>query len=191
MLEKDHRSELKAFKKKLGQANSKILKLEKDNKAQEKPTDNGNFIQTKQASQTEPKLVDPEDHAGPICSICACVINNYTPRYFMGSPINPACERCDDCEHKDPFSSFSLEGVPPSLVSHWNTLIYQDTITPLVSSRSHIVDQHQLQESATHETFVLDEEMQKWSDIFQKNLEDKLKKWDTAFTNMEKQLDKM
>ena len=60
------------------------------------------------------------------CSICAVEIRGYIPEYFCGEVVNPACDECkmnanlsEDDHTMDPISSFPLQGIQNSLVSHW------------------------------------------------------------------------
>ena len=71
---------------------------------------------------------EPQDgaHSSLVyCSICAHLIERYVQEYLCDEPFNPACQKCKtdvnlDVEHNsDPFSSFPIEGMPTSLVSHW------------------------------------------------------------------------
>ena len=54
-----------------------------------------------------------------ICSICSLSIPNFIPDYFYGEKMNSACTKCKGPEADDPFSSFPLDGLPQSLISHW------------------------------------------------------------------------
>ena len=56
--------------------------------------------------------------SGGWCSICALPLIEYTQRYFMGSPINPTCDGCDDVDPDDVFASFPNDFIPP--LSRWD-----------------------------------------------------------------------
>ena len=127
---REYKGEVKTWKRELGIANKNHIKLQKKFDRLQTQSLNVNFTQdlpfevtlpTKER-QVENALLDSNTY----CSICACQIDNYIQEYFYGEMVNPACERCKieanlfDSDHvKDPFSSFPIDGVPPSLVSHW------------------------------------------------------------------------
>ena len=48
------------------------------------------------STSSVPAILDTSSEAEIVCSICAEVIENYVPKYFLGEPINPACENCQD-----------------------------------------------------------------------------------------------
>ena len=117
---KQNRAEVKVWKKELGQANSRIIKLEKKIKMSKVPSIKTSV--SKASHPTEPTsevIVEQIKDDMELCSICATRILNYTPKYFMGNMFNPACENCSE-EELDPFSSFPSEDLPPSLVAHWS-----------------------------------------------------------------------
>ena len=83
------------------------------------------------------KIKDPKDEE-TLCSICANPIPNYTPKFFEGIPINPACTKCgDETESKTAdqntetenrihtcclpsiLSSSLVPYITSSMVSHW------------------------------------------------------------------------
>ena len=94
---------------------------------------------------------------------------------------NPTCENCDD-DVGDPFSSFPTEDMSLSLASHWNPNPCLRTQSPITSFKCLIVEQ-----SEKHVLFL--ETFDMWKEVFQKNLEDMLYKWDEMFTKIEKTLD--
>ena len=54
------------------------------------------------------------------CTICSALIDNFLPEYFCGEAVNPACCKCKNNDSlTDPFSSFPIEGMPSTLISHW------------------------------------------------------------------------
>ena len=101
VLIKDHKIEVKAWRKDLGEMNRENIKLKAklEKKLDEQavvseasaPPDNPPFP-LKHEQQTEPRV---------ICSICADPIVNYKPKYFMGEVFNPACSKCDDSIEDD------------------------------------------------------------------------------------------
>ena len=44
----------------------------------------------------EKKVDEPKEEE--TCSICVEIIPNYTPKFFQGLLINPACSNCDDSQ---------------------------------------------------------------------------------------------
>ena len=178
---KEHRTESKLLKKELGQANSKILKLEATS----------NFLKSKESvcislksSHRNSRSVDTNADSKQ-CGICATQLDNYVQKYFMGNPISPVCKKCDieDLNHADPFSSFSCDGMPTSMASYWNPFPTPQINSPLASFKCHTV------ESISEENIRLQEELNKWKNVFTNNLEDMLKKLDAAFTKMEIRID--
>ena len=99
----------------------------------------------------------------------------------MSDVKNPACENCDD-DVGDPFSSFPTEDMSLSLTSHWNPNQCLRAQSPITSFKFYIVEQ-----SEKHVPFL--ETFDVWKEVFQKNLEDILSKWDEMFMKMEKTLD--
>ena len=47
------------------------------------------------ASENTAEISEYYDPNVVICSLCGDIIADYTPKYFMGEEINPACELCD------------------------------------------------------------------------------------------------
>ena len=130
--------------------------------------------------------------SGGWCSICALPLIEYTQRYFMGSPINPTCDGCDDVDPEDVFASFPNDGIPPSLASHWTAFTSTGTLAHAASFKSHYVDGSQEVVSASDENFrLLEDEVRKWSEVFQQNLLAMLSRWDAAFAEMENKLDNL
>jgi len=135
-LQKEHKLEVKAWRKDLGQAIKNHKKLEKKfyalNSDNEVSINCSSKITSKENRNTtidsvEIKQNQSETSVGEtLCSICASCIPEYTPKYFMGEIMNTACNYCDDTAPDDPFSSFPTFGQPPSLASHWipNTQVH-------------------------------------------------------------------
>ena len=48
------------------------------------------------STSSVPTILDTYSDEEILCSICAEVIQNYFPKYFLGEPMNPACENCQD-----------------------------------------------------------------------------------------------
>ena len=104
-VEKEHRAEVKSWRKDLGEEVKEKVKLEKtlkkllDKVGDEPPTE---LIDTPADSITthNPHTASPPDSSSlsssTFCSICAIPILNYVPKYFLSEKFNPACEKCDD-----------------------------------------------------------------------------------------------
>ena len=116
---KEHKFEVKQWRKDLGEANRKHINLEKKFELLERSTD-------QKAVRIVPDVfVENEGDVGSVysahdnCSICSIPIDHFIQEYFLGEKINPACSLCkEDCSD-DPFSSFPSSDIPPSLVVHW------------------------------------------------------------------------
>ena len=102
---KAFKAEIKAWRKDLGEERSAKLKLEsklekltQKNESFEKKSNKKTIV--KPASDpSEDEIVKPtfdplEDEI--YCTICAEPISDYVPKYFLGTEMNPACERCQD-----------------------------------------------------------------------------------------------
>ena len=120
---RNHKSEIKYWRKELGD------EKKTNNKLREKLVKNGENI-TPEAKEiksenkrrkTKNSKVSIIPSEAIICSISAQIIPGYTPEYFCGEQIHPACELCkkNSSSSSDPFSSFPASAQPPSLVSHW------------------------------------------------------------------------
>ena len=122
---KEHKTEVKIWRKDLGEAIRKHKNLERKFKTLEDKQED-HFIHAVKLEPTAQKDLDKsqvscsyciEEH----CTICSRPIENYIPDYFCGERINPACYECKkDDDLCDPFSSFPSSDIPPSLVAHWN-----------------------------------------------------------------------
>ena len=188
---KEHRREIKSLKKDLGRSNSKIINLEREitrsheynnSKLISNPTEPPPAIVT----ETDDADVDVDSDA-IYCSICATSLNHFTPRYFMGEPVNPTCKNCDDIDDAEVFSSFPLEGMPHTLVTHWSPANTMHQLKNYdISLRSHCV---KLFTNEYENKCLMAEEVEKWNVLFQKNLEETLIKWNDIFTKMDNRLD--
>ena len=88
---KEHRAEVKAWKKDLGDAKSKIVRLEKEATVKK---ENKHDLKAK-LKKKYAKVIDKiEDPSSTMCSICALKISNFIPEYFCGEKYNPTCESC-------------------------------------------------------------------------------------------------
>ena len=99
-----------------------------------------------QPSGTRQDLLDLSSHAA-VCSICANILPNYSPQYYSGYKLHPACDTCLKKEHlndqeESPFSAFLSGEIPSSLVTHWvqpSRLPPTPSISSSVSFRSHCI----------------------------------------------------
>ena len=127
---KDHKKEIKAWKKDLGLANSNHIKLEKKFALLEATAESESNVPV-MTSESHPIIVKKPPKAyeeefmrkeeGEYCSLCAILIENYIPDYFCGEMMNPCCLKCkgSDDSASDPFSSFPDPVMPLTLASHW------------------------------------------------------------------------
>lgn len=122
LLLKEHRAELKSWKKDLGNERREKIKLVK----QLENISNKNEIHNKkQKTETyNEKHAEPEQNTSEItCTICGDLIYNFQPNYFCGEMCNPACQTCKANDRlwsqDNPFASFPTSSPPASLVSHW------------------------------------------------------------------------
>ena len=87
------------------------------------------------------------DSSTVACSLCSRAMINYSPQYFSGYKLHPACVIClkrDSLidEEPDPFSSFPSSSIPSSLLTHWiqpYQLSFSPPISASVSLKSHYV----------------------------------------------------
>ena len=147
MLFKDHKNEIKSWKKDLGKANKKHIKLEKKFEAllliNNTVPDQQNETIKDDTSRTLSLAEEPQTSSKAstiLCSMCSDPILQYVPEYFMGEKFNPACRRCKN-EPPDPYSSFPISGPPSTLMSHWIPPHYEASTSLLFSPsfRSHYV----------------------------------------------------
>ena len=181
---KDHRTEIKELKKKLGQANTKILKLQKANEASHESFVKHNNVRTTHEACTtsvEPDFgTEPDFDLSPVCSLCGNRIDGYIPSYFMGNAINPTCTICDVTDPDDPFVSFPTDGIPTSLAAHWIPMGGIETANPFISFKTHCVKEF----NGSNKT------IKEWDDImFKTSLEDMLLKMEASLKYMENKLD--
>ena len=119
---KNHHAEVKGVRKELGEANKKIVKLEKKvNGTDDSSKPVAHKIKSKKVTEVDKATEDL--NINNICSICSVIIQNCCPEYFCGESYNPACENCKANDSSwtpdDPFASFPTPHQPSSLVSHW------------------------------------------------------------------------
>ena len=138
---KEHRNEIKAWRKDLGKAVNNHLKLEKKLAALE-AKDSLILASDQDPYSKTSSLNKLEDSQGEICTICSHFIPNYIPDNFMGEIINPACKQCKGSgEDGDIFASFPESGMSISLVTHWSPppTFSTHNLGSLLSPRSHYV----------------------------------------------------
>ena len=117
---------------------------------------------TKQESTNISENITTEVDSSNLCCICAAKVRNFTPKYFLGNVLAPVCKICDVDKHDDPLSSFTPDGVPPSLVTHWNPSPSLEIQYHTSSFKSHVVDQY--------EDSLLQKELNMWKEVFKKEL---------------------
>ena len=124
---KEHKSEIKLLKKSIGKLTGENIRLKKASKVvSAKPSKRLNKTdQDKKApDETDAKETSYYDFSEVICSICGNIICDYTPKYFLGTEINPACKNCDDSDFdteedvSDECSEFSVKECIDKLDSH-------------------------------------------------------------------------
>ena len=97
---KEHRSEVRAWKKDLGEANRNITKLEEKLQVLTNPIKSSDQPSFEKSTFSISTSVSNVSNAGTdsdiLCSICADPIPNFKPKYFLGDAFNPACDNCDD-----------------------------------------------------------------------------------------------
>ena len=155
-ISKNHKNEVKLWKKDLGNANKRHIKLEKkfmvlSNNNMEAEYRNKTLCLSDEfktsndmtTNEIMPLCVDiPSSTSKELCSLCAEEIMHYVPDYFLGEKINAACLKCKNNEEEsNPLSSFPLDGLPSSLVSHWILPHYEPFTSLSYNStfRSHYV----------------------------------------------------
>ena len=96
MLIKDHKTEVKAWRKDLGDVNKENIKL----KAKLEKMLNKQVVVSEASVPPDNPLFPPEQEqqteSGAVCSICADPIINYKPKNFLGELFDSACSKCDD-----------------------------------------------------------------------------------------------
>ena len=97
VLIKEHKTEVKAWRKELGEVTKENIKLKA--KLESKLDEQAVVDEASAHIHDNPPLpprheqqVEPE----VICSICTDPIIDYKPKYFMGEVFSPACSKCDD-----------------------------------------------------------------------------------------------
>ena len=125
-LMKEHKIEIKAWKKDLGKANSKHLKLERKFALLEDMTAlSPNPTDDQESTLTIQNLnVHTADSLEEVsCSMCSIINPNYVPDYLYGEIINPACRHCKgDLSEDDPFISFPECHIPYYLIGIQRTI---------------------------------------------------------------------
>ena len=106
---------MKLWKKELGHANSKVIKLEKENKETKDHSANKKCPAISSLKQV-PSSFSTDDE---MCSRCGSEISDYSPDYFAGSICVPYCNDCSDRTEDCPFNSFPQSSMPASLLAHW------------------------------------------------------------------------
>ena len=94
---RDHKTEVKALKKELGETNKENIKLKKKvekfvNEDLPKPESSPSIFPPDPDVQESLKDSEPQT----LCSIFSVPILDFKPRYFLGEMNNPACNDCND-----------------------------------------------------------------------------------------------
>ena len=118
---KQHKVEVKSWRRELGEMTRKHIKLEKKLKllTEENVPVPTSSIERLDNLVLKEGVIELLEEDFDICSLCGVNIRNYVPDYFFGEIINPACIKCKGPEILDPFSSFPDDGIPSSLSCHW------------------------------------------------------------------------
>ena len=103
---KQHRAEVKSWRKELGEEIKLKIKLEdkllETNHQSEEAfsefalTPSANKLSFQESLLAVVPKSSKASSEKSFCSICANTITNYIPKYFLDEMINPACDKCDD-----------------------------------------------------------------------------------------------
>ena len=95
VLIKEHRAEIKVWRKDLGEVTKENIKLKEklDNKLNDLSV---TASEVSLPTHENPRNQQQQPESKVICNICANPILNYKPKYFLGEVFNPACSECDD-----------------------------------------------------------------------------------------------
>lgn len=136
---KEHKSEVRAWKKDLGEANKNIIKLEKKitmlKNAPITSDQPSSKILDSSHSTLVPNLSNTGTDPDTLCSICADTIPNYKAKYFLGETFNPACVNCDDSFEGDD------SGPDPNGCKHVPVCVIRQPLPPPFPSITHIFNE--------------------------------------------------
>ena len=136
LLEKEHRFEIKAWKKRLGNEQKEKIKLVK--KYEKALNDDENIVDEKKNEEIDnsEEIKHATSESEVICSICAEPILDFKPKYFLGEPFNPACNKCDD--------SFSGDnsGPDPDGCKHTPVCTVRQPHPPPLLAVTHLINEH-------------------------------------------------
>ena len=100
-LVKAHKSEVKAWRKDLGEETKQRIKLENKIEMQlNDKVDNTGPVASKPSFASIP-VHKTKIASETVCSICGTEIVDYKPKYFLGTAFNPACADCDNSFESD------------------------------------------------------------------------------------------
>ena len=91
---KEHRKEVKGWRKDLGEETKLKIKLQEklSNKAENSASGQSiSLLKPVPQSESQEELAEET-----LCSICAVPMKNYVQKYFHGEAFSPACDKCDD-----------------------------------------------------------------------------------------------
>ena len=118
---KDHMKEVKVWEKDLENAKKRHIMLEEklhtliDNNQNESAyyAPNNSFVPTSELSGVSVPTV-------MVCEVCSTQLHIFNAEHLLGERGQLACDRCKGVgSSQDPISSFSVDGIPTSLISHW------------------------------------------------------------------------
>ena len=99
LIYKQHRAEIKSWRKELGEEIKEKIKLEEKLKENVVENDEPNIenveLPDSLLASNSLRLALPTSKE-TACSICSTTIANYKPKIFLDETFNPACESCDD-----------------------------------------------------------------------------------------------
>ena len=147
---KQHKKEVKLWRRELGDMTRKHLNLERKFNSLKSEDANSfmNFVKEDLDIKEDVTIAEPSYvlTSETMCTICSNIIDRYVPNYFLGEKVNPACAKCrGDDDLLDPFSSFAIDGIPTSLVSHWNPKLFFNenceygALSSIMTLRSHYI----------------------------------------------------
>jgi myosin heavy subunit len=105
-VKKEFKAEIKSWRKELGDERKTNIKLDRKlneltNKTEVDENSDATLAFTALSSTgsmsfLKPNLCTTPQEVEVFCTICAELISDYVPKYFLGSELNPACYNCQD-----------------------------------------------------------------------------------------------
>ena len=116
-VKKDFKIEIKEWRKELGEERKIKIKLEnklvelKQKSEEVNETDENNEDPPEKASSswssTHSFSSNKPSEEDIFCTICAEEIPKYIPKFFLGTEMNPACDKCQDSDNEDDTDPFT------------------------------------------------------------------------------------